>query len=124
MDDSLFSAKRSINDLFRDLLREKTGFKYNLLAVTTSKSWNNATNTYDIHPVYLRPKAITVTNQGFDLNTAYEKVKNLLDIWSGEGSGWVVDRIEDIYIETSNYDTLAGSSSILLPLELNNSMKV
>ena len=30
LDDSLFLAKRSINDLFRDLLREKRGFKYNL----------------------------------------------------------------------------------------------
>ena len=29
LDDSLFLAKRSINDLFRDLLREKRGFKYN-----------------------------------------------------------------------------------------------
>ena len=30
LDDSLFLAKKSINDLFRDLLREKRGFKYNL----------------------------------------------------------------------------------------------
>ena len=30
LDDSLFLAKKSIDDLFRDLLREKRGFKYNL----------------------------------------------------------------------------------------------
>ena len=37
LDDSLFLAKRSINDLFRDLLREKGGFKYNLYIVVTLK---------------------------------------------------------------------------------------
>ena len=35
--DSLFLAKKSINGLFRDLLREKRGFKYNLEAVITLK---------------------------------------------------------------------------------------
>ena len=30
LDDSLFLAERSINDSFRDLLREKRSFKYNL----------------------------------------------------------------------------------------------
>ena len=30
IDDSLFLAKRGIHDLFRDLLKEKRGFKYNL----------------------------------------------------------------------------------------------
>ena len=64
-----------------------------------------------------------LTNQRFNLNAAYEKLKILLDIWDGPGSGWVVDKIEDIYINVSNYDPLVGRSSILLPPELNNSMK-
>ena len=37
LDDSLFLAKKSINDLFRDLLKEKRGFKYNLEVVVTLK---------------------------------------------------------------------------------------
>ena len=37
LDDSLFLAKRSINDLFKDLLRKKRGFKYNLFIVVTLK---------------------------------------------------------------------------------------
>ena len=48
LDDSLFLAKRSINDLLRDLLREKRGFKYNLGKGITLRRWHNATNTYDI----------------------------------------------------------------------------
>ena len=64
-----------------------------------------------------------LTNQRFNLNAAYEKLKILLDIWDGPGSGWVVDKIEDIYINVSNYDPLVGSSYFPLPPELRNSMK-
>ena len=123
LDDSLFLAKRSINDFLRDLLEEKRGFKYNLLAAITLKRWNNAINMYDIQKIYIRSDAMTVTNQRFNLNAAYEKLKILLDIWDGPGSGWVVDKIEDIYINVSNYDLLVGRSYIPLPPELNNSMK-
>ena len=103
LDNPLFLAKRSINDLFRDLLKEKRGFKYNLGAVITLKRWNNATNTYDIKTIPLKAKAITVVNRRFNLNSAYEKLKHRLDIWTGEGSGWIVDRIEDMYIDVANY---------------------
>ena len=43
--------------------------------------------------------------------------------WPGEGSGWIVEIIDDIHIFISNYDPLSGSSYIPLPPELNNSMK-
>ena len=50
-------------------------------------------------------------------------MKNVLDIWTGQGSGWVIDKIENRWINKSNYDPLAGSSYIPLPPKLNNSMK-
>ena len=37
LDDSLFLAKRNINNFFRDLLEEKREFKYNLLVAITLK---------------------------------------------------------------------------------------
>ena len=123
LDDSLFLAKRSINDLFKDLLQEKRGFKYNLVAIITLKRWHNATNTYDIKTTHIKTKAITVTNQRFNLNSAYEELKYRLDIWTVLGSGWIIDKIENINIEIANYDLLVGSSYIPLPPELNNSMK-
>ena len=123
LDDSLFLAKRSINDLFRYLLEEKRGFKYNLEAVVTLKRWNNATNTYDIATKHIKAKAITVINQRFNLNSAYEELKHRLDIWTGEGSGWIIDNIEAIFIDIPNYDPLVGSSYTILPPELNNPKK-
>ena len=44
LNDSLFLAKRSIKDFFKDLLRETIGFKCNLVAKITLKRWNNAVN--------------------------------------------------------------------------------
>ena len=98
LDDSLFLAKRSINDLFKDLLREKRGFKYNFLTEITLKRWNNATNSYDIITHHIKTNAITVANQRFNLNSAYEELKHRLDIWTGQGSGWIIDKIEEISI--------------------------
>ena len=104
LDDSLFLAKRSINDLFKDLLREKRGFKYNLYIVVTLKRWNNAINRFDIETAKIKTKAITVTNQRFTLNSAYEEFKHRLDIWTCQGSGWIIDKIEDVNIDIVNYD--------------------
>ena len=89
----------------------------------TLKRWNNAINRYDIETIYIISEAITVINQRFNLNTSSEKLKHVLDIWTGQGSGWLVDKIEDIHIKISNYEPLAGSSYMSLPSELNNSMK-
>ena len=121
--DSLFSAKSSIIYLLKDLSEEKRGFKYNLLATITLKRWNNAINRFDIEKVYIRSEAMRVTNQRFNLNKSYEKLKRLLDIWTGQGSGWIVDKIDDIHIDIANYDPLAGSSYIPLPSELNHPME-
>ena len=116
-------AKSSIIDQFSDLLAEEKGFKYVLSATITLKRWNNAINRFDIERIYINSEAVTVTNQRFNLSTSYEKLKNILDIWTGQGSGWIVNKIEDIHIKICNYDPLSGSSYIPLPPELNNSMK-
>ena len=63
LDDSLFLAKRSINDFFKDLLEEKRGFKYILSVRVTFKKWNNATNTYDIDTIYRNSDPIKVINR-------------------------------------------------------------
>ena len=121
--DSLFLAKSSIINLFKDILREKRGFKYNLEIKVTLKRWNNAINRFDIETIYIRSEPVTVTNQRFGLSTSYEKFKNILNIWAGQGSGWIIDKIENIWINISNYDPLACSSYIPLPSKLNNPKK-
>ena len=123
LSDSLFLTKSSIIDLFLDLLKEKRGFKYILSVKVTLKRWNNETNTYDIDTIFRNSDTITVTTKRFDLDAAYETLKHRWSIYSGEGSGWIIDKIEDIWINISNYDPLAGSSYIPLPSKLNNPKK-
>ena len=123
LSDSLFLAKSSIIDLFKDLLKEKRGFKYILSVRVTLKRWNNETNTYDIDTIFRNSDPITVTNKRFDLGTAYETLKHRLSIYSGEGSGWIIVRIADIWINIANYDPLSGSSYNPLPPKLNNPKK-
>ena len=66
---------------------------------------------------------MTVTDKKFNLNSVYEELKHELDIWGEGGSGWTIDKIENIWIKISNYGSLAGSSYIPLPPKLNNSME-
>ena len=46
-----------------------------------------------------------------------------LDNWINEGSGWVIERVNDQYLNISQYAPLVGSSFIELPKELSNSKK-
>ena len=46
-----------------------------------------------------------------------------LDSWINEGSGWVIERVNDQYLNISQYAPLVGSSFIELPKELKNSKK-
>ena len=50
-------------------------------------------------------------------------LKHRLIIWTREGPGCIVDKIENIWINISNYEPLAGSSYIPLTPKLNSSMK-
>ena len=104
--DSLFLSKRSINDFYKDLLEEKKGFKYILSKKVTLKKWSNATNTYDIDTIYRNSDPITVTNQRFDLNRTYEILKHRVEFYFKEGSGWIIDKVEDIWINIANYDVV------------------
>ena len=65
----------------------------------------------------------TIINRRCYLNDSFEEILNLLDIWINEGSGWIIDKIEGLQINISNYEPLLGGSYISLPKVLNNSMK-
>ena len=54
---------------------KKKGFQYILSTRITFKKWNNATNSHDIYTIYRNSYPVTVTNQRFNLNSAYEILK-------------------------------------------------
>ena len=108
--------------LFDELLREKRGFKYIISVKITLKNRINV-NEFDPKILYFNSLIKTAINQRYHLNDSFDEPLYLLDIWSTEGSGWIIDKIEGLYINISNYEPLLGGSYISLPKALNNSMK-
>ena len=47
----------------------------------------------------------------------------MIDAWTNEGSGWILESIESQYINISTYRLLLESSHINLPIELRNPRK-
>ena len=120
--DSLSVSKNSIKNLFDELLREKRGFKYVLRTKIILKKRIND-NEHKSFTVYFNSPVKTVINQRYHLNESFEDILNLLDIWINESSAWKIDQIDGIYINTSNYEPLSGSSYIPIPKKLGNHMK-
>ena len=60
---SLFLAKSTIINWFKDILWEKRGFKYNLEIKVTLKRSNNTISRFDIATIYIKTNAIPVTNE-------------------------------------------------------------
>ena len=115
-------SKKSVKNLFDKLLREKRGFKYTIsVKITLKKRIND--NEIDPRTVYLNSSAKTVINRGYYLNELFEEILNKLDIWINESSEWVIDKIEGLCFNISNYEPLLGGSYIPLPKVLNNSIK-
>ena len=123
LDESLFIAKKPITRLFKKLLKERQNFKYNLVVKVTMGKEIDAAGNVEFQAPYFKSKEITVINQRFYLNNAYEQIKNRIDRWESEGSGWFADRIEVINIEISNYEPLAAGSYIKSPKELSHPKK-
>ena len=114
LSDSLSVSKKSIKNLFHKLLRKKRGFKYIIsVKITLKKQIND--NEFEPKVIYLNSSAKMVINRGYYLNGSFEEILNKLDIWINEGSGWIIDKIEGLYINVANYEQLSGSSYILLP---------
>ena len=57
------------------------------------------------------------------LNMSRQEILNTIDKWVSEGSEWVIDRIDNHYINVTLYKPLNGSSYIELPTELRNPKK-
>ena len=58
-----------------------------------------------------------------ELNMSRQEIFNTIDKWISEGLGWVIDRIDNDYINVTLYKPLNGSSYIELPTELRNPKK-
>ena len=63
-------------------------------------------------------------NHRFRLESSFQEILYLIDVWINEGSGWNVESIESQYINISTYRPLSGSSYMDLPVKLRSPRKV
>ena len=98
-------SKLSIKDLFRDLLNEIKGFKYQItLTVLLSKVKINGNVEYS--PVCFNSTTKTVINFEFNLDESFQEILYRIDNWINEGSGWIIESIEGFYLNIPAYGPL------------------
>ena len=112
----LKASKISVVELFKDLLIELKGFKYEIaVAILLSKMENSGEVEYS--PVYFNSLTKTVIN--FDklcLDQSFQEIIYRLDNWISHGSGRTVEEIYSQYLNLSSYLPLSGSTYIKLPV--------
>ena len=119
----LEASKSSIQDLFKDLLNEMKGFKYQItVKVLLCKYKINGNKEYA--PVYFNYATKSVINSDkYMLDRSFQESLYRIDNWINEGSGWIIESIEAQYVNTSIYSPLIGRTYIELPDKLKNPMK-
>ena len=107
--------------MFKDLLNEIKGFKYQVtVAVLLSKVKMDGNIEYA--PVYFNSITKTVINRDFSLDKSFQEILSRIDNWINEGSGWIVESIDGEHLIVSSYIPLIGSTYIE-SAELKHSMK-
>ena len=118
----LKSSEISIKNLFKDLLIEMKGFKYQItLCVLLSKA--KSSDFIEYSTIFLYSLTQTVIGEKYYLNECFNEIIFRLENWVGHGSGWNVDSILNQYLNISSYKPLSDSAYCKLPKELSHPMK-
>ena len=118
----LKASKSSIKDLFSDILNETKDFKYQITVNVLLKKYK-LNGEIEFAPVDFNSVTKTVINNRFRLESSFQEILYMIDVWINEGSGWTVESIESQYINISTYRPIPGSSYIRLPVELKSPRK-
>ena len=123
-------TKALVESHLEGLLKDMKGFKFiETLEVTFEKEMIDSKTGKHVSiykMAFFNGKAKTIT-KAYDiepeLSMPRQEILNMIDKWVSEGSGWVIDKIDNHYINITTYQPLQGSSYIELPIELQNSAK-
>ena len=113
----LEASKTSIKDLFKDLLDETKGFKYQITLKVELRKYKSK-GEIEFTPVYFNSTTKTVINHKFGLAKYFKEILYRIDSWTNEGSGWIVELIVSHYINISVCRPLSRSSYMQLPAQL------
>ena len=123
-------TKVLVESHLEDLLKTMKGFKFiEMLEVTFEKDTIDSKTGKRVSiykTAFFNGKAKTITKANDiepELSMSRQEILNAIDKWVSEDSGWVIDSIDNHYINISTYKPLNGSSYIELPIKLQNSAK-
>ena len=112
------------------LLKDMKGFKFiETLEVMFEKDTIDSKTGKRVSiykTAFFNGKAKTITKANDmenELSMSRQEILNVIDKWVSEGSGWVIDSINNHCINVTTYKLLHGSSYIELPTELRNPKK-
>ena len=71
-----------------------------------------------MQPVILNEHNVDILNNL--LNQFIDEVKGEIEAWSERGSGWIMDKILEAFINVAQYRPLRGGSYMVLPTKLKN----
>ena len=91
------------------------------LDVLLSKLKNNKNIEY--LAAFLNSTSKTVINSEFSLDQSFQEILYRIDNWINQRSGWIIESIEEFYLNVSSYSPLIGITYIEFPSELQHSMK-
>ena len=118
----LQASKSSIKDLFKDLLNEMEGFKYQITVKVLLCKYEGSGDK-EFAPVYFNFATRTVINSEYNLDISFQEILYRVDNLVNEGYGWIIELIEAQYVNISIYSPLSGSTYTELPNKLRNPMK-
>ena len=118
----LKASKSSIKDLFKDLLNEMKGFKYQIMVKFLLRK-DKRNEGIEYCSVYFNCATETVIISKFNLDKSFQEILYIIDNWIIEGYGWIIESISGEYVNISSYSLLIRSSFIELPNELKNPKK-
>ena len=123
-------TKALIKSHLEDLLKDMKGIKFiETLEVTFEKETIDSKTGKHVSiykTAFFNGRAKTITKPNDiepELSMSRQEILNAIDKWVSEGSGWVIDSINNHYINVTTFKPLHLSSYIELPIELRNSAK-
>ena len=123
-------TKALVESHLENLLKDMKGFKFiETLEVTFEKDTIDSKTGKHVSiykMAFFNGKAKTITKVNdieHELSMSRQEILSVIDKWVSEGSGWVINSIDNHYINVTTYKPLRGSSYTELPTELRNSKK-
>ena len=122
------TSQNSLTEKLAQILQQKGPFKaYLTLRVEFKKRFiQDGGEAYEFTQPYFNSTTTTILNR-LEIRDFYdqavEDILNRIARWISKGSGWVIEKILNFYLNIVSYVPLKGRSYFPLPKELRNSRK-